>query len=106
MAISLPGTMKKEATALVRSGDYASEDELFAEAFRVLFEVKPHLRMTAAIGLFKEGEISLAKAAEIAGVSTVQFKDILANRGVVREIGARSPEEFGKGLDTIRRLRK
>ncbi|MCL0066248.1 UPF0175 family protein, partial [Dehalococcoidia bacterium] len=64
--------MKDRVEAVVRSGMYADETELYEEAIRTLFEVKTDLKMIAAVELYKEGEISLGKASEIAGVNIVQ----------------------------------
>jgi predicted HTH domain antitoxin len=44
--------------------------------------------MIAAVELYREGEVSIEKAAEIAGVNVVQFKEILTHKGVTRGIGA------------------
>jgi len=104
--LALPATIEKEIRALIKYGYYSSIDEAIKDAFRTLLNVKPDLRISAAIELYKEGEISLSKAAEMVGVSTIEFKDILANRGITRKVGARSKEELGHGTELIRKLRK
>ena len=71
-----------------------------------MLNAKPDLRIAAAIELYKEGEVSLGKAAEIAGVTTIEFKDILADRGIRREVSSRSMEELEKGVELIKRLRR
>jgi len=72
---------------------YGSNDEAVKDDFRKLRNVKPDLKTVAAVELYKEGEVSLGKAAEIAGVTTIEFKYILAGRGIRREVGSRSMEE-------------
>lgn len=106
MKITLPSMVKREIDALIRGNHYASEKEILTEALRTLFETKPHLKIAAAVELFKEQEISLGKAAEIAGVSTIEFKDILPNRGIIREIGAQNSKELEKELQIVHELRK
>lgn len=103
---TLPGIMKKEVDALVRSGFYANKSEVSKDAFRVLLAVRPNLKIEAALQLYKDKEVSLGKAAEIAGVSSVEFKDILADRGIIREISSRNEKEFVKGMKLIEELRK
>ncbi|MEW5767292.1 MAG: UPF0175 family protein [bacterium] len=103
---SLPGIMERMMRALVKSGYYDSESEVSKEAFRVLLEVRPNLKIESAIQLYKDKEVSLGKAAEIAGVSTVEFKDIIADKGIIREIGPRNKKEFVGGLKLIEELRK
>lgn len=51
-----------------------------------------------AIELYRKGEVSLSKAAEIAGVTTVEFKEILAKKGFTREIEARPAAEMDMKL--------
>jgi predicted HTH domain antitoxin len=55
------------------------------------------LKVNAAIELYKE-EVSLSKASEIAGVTTIEFKDILGKRGIMREIEARPAVEMDRKL--------
>ncbi len=102
---ALPTIIEKEMRALIKYGYYASIDEAVKDAFRTLLNAKPNLKTVAAIELYKEGAVSLGKAAEIAGVTTVEFKDILADRGIMREVSSRSVEELEKGVELIKRLR-
>ncbi len=101
----LPEVIEKEIRALIKEGYYANINEALKDAFRTLFNVRPELKISAAIELYKEGEISIGKAAEMSGVSTIEFKDILANRGIIRKIGSRSKEELESGVELIKRLR-
>ena len=82
-SIFLPKILKEEADALVRKGYYSSRSDVFKNALRFLMQNKADLRVAAAIEMFKEKRISLGKAAELAGVSVIEFKDILADRGVI-----------------------
>lgn len=56
------------------------------------------MNINAAIELYKKGQVSLSKAAEIVGMTTVEFKEILGKRGIVREIEARLTAEMDKKL--------
>lgn len=103
---ALPITIEKEIRALIKYGYYSSIDEAVKDAFMTLLNVRPDLKISAAIELYKEEEISLSRAAEMAGVSTIEFKDILANKGIIRKIGARNKEELRQGAELIKSLRK
>jgi predicted HTH domain antitoxin len=103
---ALPTIIEKEIRALIKYGYYGSVDEAVKDAFRTLLNAKPDLRIAAAVELYKEGEVSLGKAAEIAGVTTIEFKDILADRAIRREVGSRSVEELERGVELIKRLRR
>ena len=104
--IALPATIEMEMRALVRDGHYGNLNEAIKDAFRTLLNVRPELKISAVIELYNEGEISMGKAAEMVGVSTIEFKDILANRGIRRNVGSRSREELEKGVELIKKLRK
>ena len=69
-----------------------------SEAVKNLFRENSELNINAAIELYRKGEVSLSKAAEIAGVTTIEFKEILAKRGIIREIEARPAAEMDKKL--------
>ena len=103
---ALPTIIEKEIRALVKYGYYSSIDDAVKDAFRTLLNAKPDLRTVAAVEVYKEEEVSLGKAAEIAGVTTIEFKDILADRGIRREVGSRSVEELARGVELIKRLRR
>ena len=103
---ALPAVVEKEIKALIKHGYYSNIDEVAKDAFRTLLYVKPDLRSSAAIELYKEGEISLSKAAEMIGVSTIEFKDILADRGITRAVESRSREELRQGVEMIKKLRE
>lgn len=104
--IALPVTIEMEMRALVRDGHYVNINEAVKDAFRTLLNVRPELKTSAVIELYKEGEISIGKAAEMVGVSTIEFKDILANKDIRRKVGSRSREELEEGVELIKKLRK
>lgn len=67
--------------SLIESGIYPDKEALFNDALRVLLETKPQLKIEIAIRLYRKGEISLCRAAEIAGVSIEGIKHILSLYG-------------------------
>ena len=97
--------MKDRVEAVVRSGMYADETELYEEAIRTLFEVKTDLKMIAAVELYKEGEISLGKASEIAGVNIVQFKDVLSQKKITRWVGS-GEGELKRRTDELKKAQR
>ena len=81
-AFSLPKIMEMEISALVRSGYYSSKSDVAKDAFRTLFDVKKQLKVASAVELYKSGEVSLTRAAEIAEIDVESFRAILADRGI------------------------
>ena len=84
--IQIPAMVEKEIHALIETKYYPSISEAVKDAFRTLFATKPALKIISAVYLYSNNEVSISKAAEIAGVSIEEFKEILASRGVKREI--------------------
>src|SRR5260370_40667900 len=81
-------------SAVVRAGCFASEDEAIREAVQMLFAVKPQLRLEAAIRRYFDEEITLGRAAELAGVSRWRFRELLAQRCLPVEIETRPTREL------------
>ncbi len=87
--------MKERVEAVIRSGAYPNESEMYGEAIRMLFEAKSYLKTIAAVELYKTGDVSIERASEIAGVNVVQFKEILSQKGITRWVGT--------GVDELKR---
>ena len=102
---SLPEIISDEISALVKSGFYSSKSDVAKDALRCLFEHKPHLKVTAAVELYNSGEVSLGRAAAIAEMSTPDFKEALAERGVVRAIKS-TKERVKKGVAILKKARR
>ena len=71
-----------ELSALVKAGIFRSVSDGIDEALRLLFVTRPQLRIEAAVQIFSEGEASLGRAAEIAGLTRWEFESLLADRGI------------------------
>lgn len=83
-----------ELDALVRAGIFASQEQGVQEAVRVLLTARPHLRVEAAIQLYREEQVTLGRAAEMAGLSRWEFRDLLADRGIIMEVETALAEEM------------
>lgn len=55
-----------------------------------------------AIELYLKEKVSLAKAAELAGMTTIEFKEVIASRGVVRETEGKSANDMAIKLKKLR----
>ena len=84
--IQIPAMVEKKIHALIETKYYPSISEVVKDAFRTLFATKPALKIISAVYLYSNNEVSISKAAEIAGVGIEEFKEILASRGVKRKI--------------------
>ncbi len=104
--VNIPSAFENEIKALIKAGFYKNASELIKDAIINLFETKPDLRLNLAIEMYKNKEISVGRAAEIAGLNIVQFKEILSKRGIIIEVGNESVEELESNVRRIKKLFK
>lgn len=81
---------------------YDSEEDLIQDALRHLLRSRPDLRIQLAVHRYKANELSLAKAANLAGVSWAQMKDILLEYGIEPRLGPETLEEAKAEVETLR----
>ncbi len=105
-AFSMPKIYEQEIQAVISAGYYSNKSEVVRDALRKLFEGKKQLRIAAAVEMYKKEEVTLSKAAEIVGMSSFEFKELLAERGIKMATPGGSKQELEKGVMQIRQLRK
>ena len=72
-----------------------------AEALRLYLNTHPALKLDGAVALWRNNRISLAKAAEAAGITVPELKEVLAARGIVRETEGKSRAEMDATLHKL-----
>ena len=92
--------IEKGINSLVGIRYYETEGEVIADAVRALLEKKPELRREIAIYLYKNGELSLWKASEIARMNIEEFKDVLSRRGIKIKVSG-TKEKSNKRLKEV-----
>ncbi len=100
---NLPELVKKEIDALVNAGYYSSKSDVVKDAIRIFLHSKKNLSLAAAIELYKKGEVSLGKAAEIANMGIVEFKEMLKDYGIKRAIEAEGASKMDREIARIKR---
>ncbi|MBE9575058.1 MAG: UPF0175 family protein [Proteobacteria bacterium] len=95
-----------ELESLIRMGLYANREDAIRDAIRNLLvsSSRADLRLNIAIDLLRKGHLSLGQASERAGVGIIEFKDILATRGILREVGNLGPEMLEERTKRLREL--
>ena len=88
----------RELDAVIRAGVFRDQEHVFQEAVETLFTVRPHLRMEAAVEMFRSGEVSLLRAAEIAGLDFESFRRLLQDRGIPREIECEDSAQMDRAV--------
>ncbi len=81
---------------------YEDEDAVIRDALRHLLRARADLRIQLAIHRYQVEEISLARAASLAGISWAQMKDILVEHGIQPRLG---PETLAEAKEEVKALR-
>jgi predicted HTH domain antitoxin len=81
---------------------YQDEETVIQDALRHLLRARPDLRVQLAVFRYQHEQISLAKAASLAGVSWAQMKDILIEKGVPPRLGVDSFEDAQRDIQILR----
>ncbi len=100
-ALDYPENISEELDILVKKGYYPSKSDLLKDAFRALLNTKAELRVSLAIELYLKEKVSLARAAELAGMTTIEFKELMAGRGIMRKTEGKSVKEIDKKLKKL-----
>lgn len=90
------------ARDFVQARIYSSEDEVVRDALRHLLRARPDARIRLAVHRYQSEEISLARAAELAGVSWDQMREILLEEGIQPRLGPETVEEAEAETQTLR----
>jgi len=91
--ISLAPIESDEIESLVEEGAFTSKSDVLRTAFREMLEEKPRYKVDIAVNLYKKEKITEGRAAEIAGVSREEFKEILEKRGIRKTVGKKEDEK-------------
>ena len=96
--------MALDPQTLVAARLYSSQEAVIEDALRSLLQEKPQLRVAVAIYRYQTEELSLAKAAHLAGVSFDRMKELLLSRGVQLRLGPMDDAEIAEEVNTLERL--
>jgi predicted HTH domain antitoxin len=91
-----------EARDLVRARLYGSEEEVVRDALRHLLRARPDARVHVAVHRYQTEGLSLAKAADLAGVSWAQMREILLEKGVQPRLGPETLQEAEEEAQALR----
>jgi Uncharacterized small protein len=85
--VNYVSNVEDDITALRDSGGYPSEEAVLEDAVRALLSKRPELRTELAVTKYRDGDVSLNRAAELAGMAPAEFTETLAERGITRPAG-------------------
>jgi len=89
-------------TELVALGIYGNERDAIDDGIRHILRSHPEYKIEIAVKKYKQEEVSLGKAADIAGVSIEDMKELLRTRGIAIK-GIESIKEIQEDVDRARK---
>jgi predicted HTH domain antitoxin len=81
---------------------YNSEEDVIQDALRHLLRNRADLRVDLAIHRYQTENMSLSKAASLAGVSWAQMKDILLEKAIQPRLGPETLDDAQREVETLR----
>src|SRR5947208_15134181 len=81
MSKSSTSLLNREFEAMVRSGLFNDKAAALREVLGTFFAAKPQYRVEAALEMLRSGEVTLSRAAEIAGINVCRFRELWLHRG-------------------------
>jgi predicted HTH domain antitoxin len=102
---SLPNIIETEIKALVRGGYFNSKDSFIEEAVKYMLSSRGDLKINAVVEMYSSKDVSLGRAAELAGLSIFEFKEILKARGIKIVVDAPSREEMDGQIKQMEKAR-
>ncbi|NCO41258.1 MAG: hypothetical protein COZ06_32950 [Armatimonadetes bacterium CG_4_10_14_3_um_filter_66_18] len=99
-AIVTSDLLEPELRAVTRAGGYRTDSETIGHALETLLVANRSLRVEAAVLLYHDGEVTLARAVGIAGMDSEGLKDVLARKGVARVVDE-APADVLAGAERV-----
>lgn len=87
----------------VASRLYEREEDVWRDAVRALTWLHPEYKREIAIRRYQNGDISLAKAGHLAGLTLEEMRAWLKRRGIPLSLGPETMEELEEETDVLRR---
>ncbi|MBM3309365.1 MAG: hypothetical protein FJY77_03840 [Candidatus Altiarchaeales archaeon] len=102
--IKIPERIKEEADLYVKSGFFDNRSELIREALREYLEGLRKKNLEMSVELYRKGDISLGKAAELSGQGYEKMKEILSERQIPIRSGPESLSEAEEDLQVAGKI--
>jgi predicted HTH domain antitoxin len=98
--VEIKGEFEIKIKRLIDAGLYGNTAEAVRDALRHM--LREYDEKEIAVGLYRQGKVSLAKAAGIAGVSMTRMKEILIEKGIKPRIGVEGVKELYEDYETLK----
>lgn len=101
---TLPEDIHQLIEGSIEAGVFENKSDAIRHALREYFKDDEDARISAAVHLYEQQEISLGKAARLAGVSRQEMTDVLREHDVEIRIGPKDMDEAEREIEVARNL--
>jgi len=101
---TIPDDLHQLIEGCVDAGIFENKSDAIRHALREYFAGHEDARLAAAIHLYHTDEISLGKAARLAGVSRFDMPTLLREHGIEVKLGPEDMEDARREIDVARDL--
>ncbi|WP_138005236.1 UPF0175 family protein [Halalkalirubrum salinum] len=101
---TLPDDLHQLIEGSVDAGIFENKSDAIRHALRDYFAENENARLAAAIHLYDTDQVSLGKAARLAGVSRFDMPALLREHGVEVKLGPEDMEDAKREIDVARDL--
>lgn len=101
---TLPDDLHNLLEGSIEAGIFENKSDAIRHALRDYFDDHEDARLAAAIHLYDREEISLGKAARLAGVSRFDMPEILREHDVEVKLGPEDMADAQQEIDVARKL--
>lgn len=102
---SLPEIIENEINTQVKDGYFNNKNSFIEEAIKYMLANRSDLKINAAVEMYRSREVSLGRAAELAGLSIFKLKEILKARGIKIVVEAPTSEDISRQLKRMEKAR-
>lgn len=98
--VEIKGEFETKIKRLIDAGLYGSTAEAVRDALRHL--LREYDEKELVVALYRQEQISLSKAASIAGISLTRMKEILLEKGINPRLGVEGVRELEEDYENLR----
>lgn len=99
---TIPDDLTDLMEGAIKAGIFENKSDAIRHVLREYFKENRNARISAAVSLYRDGEITMGTAARLAGVNRFEMRDVLREEGVELRVG---PEDMTAARDEIEAAR-
>lgn len=101
---TIPDDLTDLMKGAIKAGIFENKSDAIRHVLREYFEENQNARISAAVSLYQDGEITLGTAARLAGINRFEMRDILREEGVELRFGPEDMDAAEKEIEAARNL--